>query len=135
MAEMENTRRIAAVDVKKAKDYALAPVAKSLLLALDTLDSALRAVPPGEVGGNKALSNLMDGLNGTQKIFAKVLGEHGVARFGAVGDKFDANKYDAVSSAPAANGAEPNTVASVYQVGYTLKDRVLRPAQVVVFVK
>ena len=45
LAEMENVRRIAAVDVRKAREYAAQPVAKGLLLALDNIESALRALP------------------------------------------------------------------------------------------
>lgn len=134
-AEMENVRRIAKNDVAKIKEYAAQPLAKSLLLAVDNLNSALNTLPPKATEGNKPFADLVEGLKATQKIFMKVLGEHGVTIFGTLGDKFDFNKYEAVTSVPVTEGKEPNTVASVFQQGYTFKDRILRPAQVAVYSK
>jgi molecular chaperone GrpE len=151
LAEMENVRRIASTDVRKAKEYACQPMAKGLLLALDNLDSALRAASPalaiaegaGAGAGAQAekgalakpFTDLVEGLRATRRIFVKVMSEHGATQFGAVGDKFDANKFDAVVLAPPAAGGAgpaPGHVAQVLQSGYMFKDRVLRPCQVVV---
>jgi len=134
-AEMENVRRIAKNDVAKIKEYAAQPLAKSLLLAVDNINSALKSIPPKATEGNKPFADLVEGLQATQKIFMKVLGEHGVNIFGSIGEKFDFNKHEAVTSVPTTEGKEPNTVASVFQQGYTFKDRILRPAQVAVYAK
>ena len=157
LAEMENVRRIASADVRRAREYACQPMAKSLLLALDNLDSALRAAAPaqallaagggggggggggngGEAGGAlaKPFGDLVEGLRATHRIFVKVLGEHGAVQFGAAGDKFDPHKFDAISLlTPAADGAGPQAghVHTILQSGYMFKDRVLRPCQCLV---
>jgi molecular chaperone GrpE len=140
LAEMENVRRIASIDVKKAKEYACQPMAKGLLLALDNLESALRAAGPtvdaiknGKIDGDalaKPFSDLVEGLQATERIFVKVIGEHGTTKFGTVGDKFDATRYDAMSLVPpTTDGQKPGHVQHVIQSGYNFKDRVLRPCQ------
>jgi molecular chaperone GrpE len=78
---------------------------------------------------------LGEGVGATLKIFLKVLGEHGVAQFGAPGEKFNPNVHEAVAMLPAQADQQPNTVVNVLKVGYMFKDRVLRPAQVTVAMK
>ena len=79
--------------------------------------------------------NALEGVGATLKIFLKVLGEHGVAQFGAPGERFNPNVHEAVAMVPAAPGQEANSVVAVLKVGYMFKDRVLRPAQVTVAMK
>jgi molecular chaperone GrpE len=134
-AEAENARRIAKLDVDKARAYAAQPIAKGLLLAVDNLAIAQAALTPEVVASSPAVRALAEGVGATSKIFLKVLGEHGVAQFGAAGEKFNPNVHEAVSMQPAPAGAEPNTVLHVLKTGFMFKDRVLRPAQVVVAVK
>lgn len=136
LAEMENVRRIAKTDVDKAKQYAAQPIAKALLLALDNLTMAVAAIPADKRKNDVAFGNLANGIEATLRIFQKVLGEHGTVEFGAVNDKFDPNKHEAVAMIPAAaEGQSPNTIAHVMKTGFMFKDRVLRPAQVAVFMK
>lgn len=133
-ADMENVRRIAKVDVDKAKAYAAQPIAKGLLLAVDNLSITTAAIPK-DGSLPPAVASLAEGVGATLKIFLKVLGEHGVAQFGTVGEKFNPNVHEAMSMVPAQPGQEPNTVVHVLTVGYMFKDRVLRPAQVMVALK
>ena len=131
-ADMENVRRIAKNDVDKAKTYAALPIAKGLLLAIDNLQAALAALPPGSNDGGGVL---FEGVQSTLKITLKVLGEHGVAQFGASGERFDPNVHEAVAMLPSAAGGPPhNHILSVLKPGFMFKDRVLRPAQVSVHV-
>jgi molecular chaperone GrpE len=134
-ADAENARRIAKLDVEKARAYAAQPIAKGLLLAVDNLAIAQAALTPDVVASSPAVRALAEGVSATSKIFMKVLGEHGVAQFGAPGEKFNPNVHEAVSMQPAPAGSEPNTVIHVLKTGFMFKDRVLRPAQVVVAVK
>jgi molecular chaperone GrpE len=135
VAEMENVRRIAKVDVDKARTYAAQPIAKGLLLAVDNLSITSAAITPDLGAGNPAVAALGEGVGATLKIFLKVLGEHGVAQFGAPGEKFNPNVHEAVAMLPAQADQQPNTVVNVLKVGYMFKDRVLRPAQVTVAMK
>ena len=135
VAEMDNVRRIAKVDVDKARAYAAQPIAKGLLLAVDNLALTTSAITPEFGEGNPSVKALGEGVGATLRIFLKVLGEHGVAQFGAPGEKFNPNVHEAVAMLPAPAGQEPNTVVNVLKVGYMFKDRVLRPAQVTVAMK
>ena len=134
-ADIENVRRIARADVAKAKQYAAQPVAKDLLLAVDNLAITVAAITPDMTAGSPGVRALSEGVGATLKIFLKVLGEHGVAQFGAPGERFNPNVHEAVTMVPAAPGQEANSVVGVLKVGYMFKDRVLRPAQVTVAMK
>lgn len=135
LAEMENVRRIAKADVDKAKQYAAQPIAKALLVALDNLTMAVASIPGDKRQSDSAFNNLADGVDATLRIFSKTLSEHGTVQFGTVGEKFDPNRHEAVTMFPATAGQEPNTVAHVMKTGFLFKDRVIRPAQVAVFMK
>ena len=134
-ADIENVRRIARVDVERARAYAAQPIAKGLLLAVDNLAITTAAITPDMAGGHAGVKALAEGVGATLKIFLKVLGEHGVAQFGAPGERFNPNVHEAVAMVPAAPGQEANSVVAVLKVGYMFKDRVLRPAPVTVAMK
>jgi molecular chaperone GrpE len=135
LAEMENVRRIAKSDVDKVKAYAAQPIAKGLLLAVDNLTMAVGSIPGGKRKEDAAFGNLAEGVDATLKIALKVLGEHGTTEFGAPHDRFDPNKHEAVTMVPATGTAQHNTLAAVHKTGFMFKDRVLRPAQVAVYMK
>jgi molecular chaperone GrpE len=139
LAEMENVRTIAKRDVAQAKDYALQSFAKSLLNVVDNLGRAVEAVPPAareKKAGNEAMAVLYEGVAATEREFQKILGQAGITPFGKVGEPFDYNKHEALLQVPApAAGVPANTVAQVLKVGYTLKDRTLRVAQVAIAVE
>lgn len=132
LAEMENVRMIARRDVDNAKKYAITPFAKAILSVADNLGLALKAVPETVVNADDAdpqLKGLFTGVGATEAELLKVFSQHGIQRFGDVGDKFDPNKYQAMFEAPMPD-SEPGTVISVTKSGYTLGDRILRPAEV-----
>lgn len=138
LADMENVRRIAKNDVTAAKEYALTPFAKALLLAVDTIAQAVASVDPAKIDKmdadtlKKSLTSLHEGVAATQKVFTKVLGEHKIVPVGVEGEKFDYDKHEALVKVPVQEQEKHNTVQSVFQQGWILKDRVLRPAKVVV---
>lgn len=128
-AESENTRRIASKDVENARLYANTGFAKSMIEIADDLERALAAVPPeGKNNADPVLKTLIDGIEMTDKNLQKVFQKFGVTKFGAVDDKFDPNKYEALYRIP--DSEKPDTVGKVVKLGYMIKDRVLRPAQV-----
>ncbi|MDP6706651.1 MAG: nucleotide exchange factor GrpE, partial [Alphaproteobacteria bacterium] len=88
--------------------------------------------PAGARGGDEAtgdLGALTEGVELTQRQFLQVLEKHGVARIEAEGQKLDPNLHQAMMQIDDAD-AEPGTVVQVMQVGYTIHDRLLRPAMV-----
>ena len=130
LAEMENVRTIARRDVDNAKRYGLGGFAKELLTVADHLALALKAVDKEKIGeGDAMLRGLYEGVGGTEKELQKVLGLRGIVRFGSEGDDFDPNKHQAMFETPIPN-VEGGKIISVTKTGYTIGDRILRPAEV-----
>ena len=113
-AEVQNARRRAEDEVSKARKFALEGFAESLLPVLDSLEAGLRE------GAELTVKQLLAALERN-----KVLP---IAP--AAGDKFDPNQHQAISAVPADQPA--NTVVTVLQKGYSIADRVLRPALIMV---
>jgi molecular chaperone GrpE len=126
-AEMQNVRRRAQRDIESAHKYALEKFASELLSVVDNLERAIEAID-AEDEAQKAVA---EGLELTLKTFIEVLAKHNVEAVDPEGQPFDADLHQAVSTVPN-NDVEPNTVINVFQKGYTLNGRLVRPAMVVV---
>ena len=126
-AEMQNVRRRAQRDVESAHKFALEKFATELLSVVDNLERAIGAID-AEDDSQKAVA---EGLELTLKTFVEVLIKHSVEPVDPEGQPFDADLHQAVSMVPNAE-VEPNTVINVFQKGYTLNGRLIRPAMVVV---
>ena len=122
-AECENIRRRAMDDIDKARKFALEKFSGELLAVKDSLDAALAV-------GNADVESYKNGVELTSKQLSSVFEKFNITEINPVGEKFDPNKHQAISMLE--NSGEPNTVTSVLQKGYTLNDRVLRPALVMV---
>lgn len=122
-ADGENIRRRALDDIEKARKFALEKFSNELLAVKDSLDAAL-LIETAEVQSYK------DGVKLTANQLASVFDKFNIAEINPLGEKFDPNKHQAISMLE--NSGEPNTVTQVLQKGYTLNDRVLRPALVMV---
>ena len=122
-ADGENIRRRAMDDIEKARKFALEKFSNELLAVKDSLDAAL-LIEATEV------QSYTDGVDITAKQLGAVFDKFNIAEINPVGEKFDPNKHQAISMLE--NSGEPNTVTVVLQKGYTLNDRVLRPALVMV---
>lgn len=122
-ADGENIRRRAMDDIDKARKFALEKFSNELLAVKDSLDAAL-LIEATDVQSYK------DGVQLTANQLASVFDKFNIAEINPVGEKFDPNKHQAISMQE--NSGEPNTVFNVLQKGYTLNDRVLRPALVMV---
>lgn len=131
LAEMENVRTIARRDVENARRYAIVPFANGLLSVADNLGLALKAVPEELLADptHAQLKGLFFGVGATEQELLKVFAQHGITRFGEIGEKFDPNKYQAVFEAPSPDH-EPGTVIDVAKLGYAIGERILRPAEV-----
>ncbi len=122
-AEAENIRRRAHEDTDKARKFALEKFSGELLAVKDSLEAAL-TVETGDIASYR------NGVELTQKQLASVFEKFNIAEVHPIGEKFDPHKHQAISMVEA--DAEPNTVVQVLQKGYTLHERVLRPALVMV---
>lgn len=123
-AEAENARRRAEDEIAKARKFAVDSFAESLLAVADSLEAGL-----GVQDAN--VEQIRLGAQATLQQLLSALARHKVLPIApAAGDKFDPHQHQAISVVPANQPA--NTVVSVLQKGYTIADRVLRPALVTV---
>ena len=126
-AEMQTGRRRAERDVENAHKYALDKFAADLLPVVDNLERALAAIDSADEG-QKAVA---EGLELTLKSFMEVLVRYKIEAIDPAGEPFDAELHQAVSMVPNPD-LEHNTVMDVFQKGYSLNGRLVRPAMVVV---
>jgi molecular chaperone GrpE len=123
-AEAENTRRRAEEEMAKARKFAVENFAESLLPVRDSLEAAI-AIPAATP------EQLLEGVHATLRQLTSALERNKVVEVNPpAGARFDPHQHQAISVVPAAQ--EPNTVVAVLQKGYTIADRVLRPALVTV---
>lgn len=122
-AETENVRRRAQEDIAKAHKFAIDKFAQELLAVKDSLEAALATE-------NTTIENLKAGVELTLKQLASAFEKHGLREINPVGEKFDPNWQQAITTVEAEG--EPNRVLNVLQKGYALHERVIRPALVVV---
>ncbi|ASY67463.1 heat shock protein GrpE [Sinorhizobium fredii USDA 205] len=129
-AEMDNLRRRTERDVKDAKSYSVAGFARDMLAVSDNLRRALEAIPAeARESGDAGLTALIEGVEMTERSMLAALERHGVKQLDPTGQKFDPNFHQAMFEVP--NPEVPNnTVVQVVQAGYTIGERVLRPAMV-----
>ncbi|MEZ2130937.1 MULTISPECIES: nucleotide exchange factor GrpE [unclassified Sinorhizobium] len=129
-AEMDNLRRRTERDVKDAKSYSIAGFARDMLAVSDNLRRAIDAIPAeARAGADVGLNALIEGVEMTERSMLSALERHGVRKIEPVGQKFDPNFHQAMFEVP--NTEVPNnTVVQVVQAGFTIGERVLRPAMV-----
>ncbi|CDO72919.1 hypothetical protein BN946_scf185002.g104 [Trametes cinnabarina] len=153
-ADYLNLQRNAAREKEQARDFAITKFAKDLLETVDVLSMALKSVPkelvtPPEGSSPDAASSssssspsnsaektpeiylreLYEGVESTHRLLLHTLFKHNVKPYDPVGEKFDPNLHEALYQVPIP-GKEPGTVFDCQKVGYMIKDRVLRAAQV-----
>lgn len=126
-AEAQNARRRAEQDVEKAHKYGLEKIVNDLLPVVDNLERALNSIDQADA----TMTPITEGIRLTLKSFIDALARHQVVAVDPQGEPFDPQLHQAVSAVPNAD-VEPNTVINVFQKGYTLHGRLVRPAMVVV---
>jgi molecular chaperone GrpE len=126
-AEAQNVRRRAEQDVEKAHKFGLERIVNDLLPVVDNLERALATTADAD----EALTPFIEGIQLTLKSFLDALARHQVAIVDPQGEPFDPQFHEAVSAVPNPE-VEANTVINVFQKGYTLNGRLIRPAMVVV---
>ncbi len=127
-AEAENIRRRAEEEISKARKFAVESFAESLLPVRDSLEAAIAS---HVAKPDTPVETVIEGVHATLRQLASALERNKVIEVNPpAGDKFDPNLHQAISMVPAEQ--EANTVVGVLQKGYTIADRVLRPALVTV---
>jgi molecular chaperone GrpE len=132
LAEMENLRRRTEREVGDARAYGISAFARDLLAVADNMRRALDAfrAEPHEAAdaGTKAL---IEGIELTERELQKVLEKHGVRKLDPEGAKFDPHQHQAMYEVPD-ESLPAGTIVQVVQPGYTIGERVLRPALVAI---
>jgi len=132
LAEAENVRKRAERERDELRQYGIAKFARDVLSIADNLARALAAYPPeARENAGDAMKAVIDGVEATSRELQAVLARHGVKLIEAEGARFDPHLHQAIAEVPAA-GKAPGTVVHVVQSGYTINDRLLRPAMVTV---
>jgi len=130
LAEMENLRRRTEREVADAKTYGIANFARDILGVADNLRRALDHLPAeARESADAATKSLIEGVEVTERDFLSRLTRHGVKKLEPQGERFDPNVHEALFEVPDEN-VPAGTVMQVVESGYTIGDRVLRPAKV-----
>lgn len=137
-AEMENVMERARRDAENSKKFAVQSFAKSLLDVADNLGRAASVTKESfgkidssndTVGAVPLLKTLLEGVEMTEKQLAEVFRKSGIEKYDPTNEQFDPNRHNAVFQVPD-NSKPDGTVAVVIKAGYTLHERIIRPAEV-----
>jgi molecular chaperone GrpE len=129
LAETENVRRRVQRDRDEALKFATTGLAKDPLPVADNLRRALEAIPKDAIEKDEALRSFATGVEMTERLLLAALERHQIRRIEALGQKFDSNLHQAMFEVPG-TGQPAGTVVQVLEAGYTISDRLLRPALV-----
>lgn len=124
MAELENTRRRASEEVQKAHKFGIEKFAENLLPVVDSLEKAL------EVTKDDQDNPMREGMLATYRQLAHALDVSGMKPIDPKGEAFDPHKHQAIAMVPAPEGVAAGNVVEVFQRGWLISERVLRPAMV-----
>jgi molecular chaperone GrpE len=123
-AEMDNLRRRSAKDLENAHKYGIEKFVTELLPVMDSMSLGLAVE-------DASAESLREGMELTMNMLVKMMENLGIEEVDPLNEKFDAEKHQAMSMQPNAD-VEPNTVIAVMQKGYSLNERLIRPAMVMV---
>ena len=123
VAEMENVRRRCAEDVQKAQKFSIEKFAQNLLPVVDSLEKAIEVSQDME-------GPMKEGVQATYRQLVHALEVSGMKMIDPKNEKFDPNTQQAIAMVPAAEGVTAGHVAQVFQRGWLIHERVLRPAMV-----
>ena len=128
-AEMENLRRRTERDKSDTAKFAISNFARDVLTIADNIARAIEHVPDEAAEADEALKSFLEGMQVTERELQNVLERHGITRVDPKGERFDPNKHQAMFEVENA-GVPEGTVVEVVQQGYSIAERVLRPALV-----
>ena len=130
LADMENLRRRTEREVADARAYGVTNFARDILAVADNMERALKALDDEiREKADAGVKALLDGVELTERELIKVMEKHGVKKIEPQGQKFDPNLHQAMLEIPDAS-VPAGTVVQIMQPGYTIGERVLRPALV-----
>ncbi len=130
LAEMENLRKRSEREKAEATLYAATNFARDILSVSDNMTKALELAHADAIkDAPEAVKNLVSGVEVTNRELLNVFERHGIKRIDPKGDKFDPNLHEAMFEIPSKDHA-PGTIIDVMRAGFSIGDRLLRPALV-----
>ena len=130
IAESENLRKRKEQQITELKKYAIADFAKEFIVVLENFHLILDNAPFDTIEKDEKLSNFYKGIEITKNDLTKVFEKNGIVRIYPLEQKFDHNLHQVINQVE--SDKEPGTVVQVLQAGYTLNDRLLKEAMVVI---
>lgn len=128
VAEADNIRKRSAKEIEDAGKYATTSFARDMVGVLENLQRAMAAATPEARAASEALRTLVEGIDLTAKELLNLFEKQGIHRIDPAGQKFDHNLHQAVAQVESPQPV--GHVVQVLQAGYTIHDRLLRPAMV-----
>jgi len=130
-AEVENIRKRTEREKEEIVKYAVTRLARDVVTVGDNFQRAIDAVPAGAVEQDTALKSFLEGVTMTERELLNVLERHGIKRIQPMNEPFNPHLHQAVMEI-ARPDVPAGTIVQIFQPGFTIEDRVLRPAMVVV---
>jgi molecular chaperone GrpE len=130
-AEIENVRKRYEREKEETAKYAITKFARDIINVGDNFQRAIDAVPAGAAEREPALKSFLEGVTLTERELLNILERHGIKRLTPKDEPFNPHLHQAMMEVQRSDVA-PGTIVQVFQPGYTIEDRVLRPAMVVV---
>ncbi len=129
LAEAENTRRRCIKDLEQSRKYGHLSFAREMLSVVDSLESAVNSSPQNKDELSDEIKNFIVGVEMTLEQLKQVFNNHNISKIDPQGDKFDYNVHQAMFEKET-DEVEPGVIIEVMQPGWSLHDRLLRPAMV-----
>ncbi len=129
LAETENVRRRLEQQAEERGRYAVSSFAKEMLTVADNLRRAIENIPADKLEADDLAKKLAEGVELTERGLISALDRFGIKRVAALGQKFDPHLHQAMMEVET-DASPPGTVVHEMQAGYTIADRLLRPAMV-----
>lgn len=128
LAESQNVRARGEKERQDMAKFAVSSFARDLLTVADNLRRALGAVKPEAREANPELKNVLIGVEATERELLRVFENNGIKKIEALGQPFDPNQHEVMFEAD--SDKPPGTIVQVIDTGYTIHERLLRPARV-----
>lgn len=128
MAELENTRRRSRDELEKTSKYAISNFISELVLPIETFFLVCDNAPKDQIEKSPEIKHFADAVDMTRKELMKILEKNQVRRIAPINEKFDHNFHEAIAHID--SDKDEGTVVQVIQAGYTIGDRLIRPALV-----
>ena len=129
LADAENTRRRGIKDLEQSRKYGHISFAREMLSVVDSLESAVNSSPQNKDQLTDEIKNFIVGVEMTLEQLKQVFNNHNISKIDPQGDKFDYNVHQAMFEKET-DEVEPGLIIEVMQPGWSLHDRLLRPAMV-----